>query len=34
MAGLETDLNQLKKNWKQAFAVAIGGIILPSNFCK
>lgn len=29
MAGLETDLDQLKKNWKSAFAVAVGGIILP-----
>lgn len=29
LAGLETDLNQLKKNWKAAFAVAIIGIILP-----
>lgn len=29
MAGLETDLDQLKKNWKPAFAVAVGGIILP-----
>lgn len=29
IAGLETDLEQLKKNWKSAFAVAIGGIILP-----
>lgn len=29
IAGLETDLDQLKKNWKSAFAVAIGGIILP-----
>ncbi|MBD8501034.1 cation:proton antiporter [Paenibacillus arenosi] len=29
IAGLETDLDQLKRNWKSAFAVAIGGIILP-----
>lgn len=29
IAGLETDLDQLKKNWKSAFAVAVGGIILP-----
>lgn len=29
MAGLETDLDQLRKNWKSAFAVAVGGIILP-----
>jgi len=29
LAGLETDLNQLKKNWKAAFAVAILGILLP-----
>lgn len=29
MAGLETDLEQLKKNWKPAFAVAVGGILLP-----
>ncbi|MCE5170049.1 cation:proton antiporter [Paenibacillus profundus] len=29
IAGLETDLEQLRKNWKSAFAVAIGGIILP-----
>ncbi|WP_019423670.1 cation:proton antiporter [Paenibacillus sp. OSY-SE] len=29
IAGLETDLDQLKKNWKAAFAVAIGGVILP-----
>ncbi|MDO7906373.1 cation:proton antiporter [Paenibacillus sp. JX-17] len=29
LAGLETDLDQLKRNWKSAFAVAIGGIILP-----
>ncbi|KGP77559.1 MULTISPECIES: cation:proton antiporter [Paenibacillus] len=29
IAGLETDLDQLKKNWKSAVAVAIGGIILP-----
>ncbi|UPK43277.1 cation:proton antiporter [Paenibacillus pabuli] len=29
IAGLETDLEQLKKNWKASFAVAVGGIILP-----
>ncbi len=29
IAGLETDLEQLRKNWKAAFAVAIGGIIMP-----
>ncbi len=29
IAGLETDLDQLRKDWKAAFAVAIGGIILP-----
>lgn len=29
IAGLETDLEQLKQNWKSALAVAIGGIILP-----
>ncbi|WP_145410541.1 cation:proton antiporter [Paenibacillus xylanexedens] len=29
IAGLETDLDQLKKNWKSAFAVAVGGVILP-----
>ncbi|TVX94496.1 cation:proton antiporter [Paenibacillus agilis] len=29
IAGLETDLEQLKRNWKSAFAVAIGGVILP-----
>jgi len=29
MAGLETDMDQLKKNWKSSFAVAVGGIILP-----
>ncbi|SEU14984.1 cation:proton antiporter [Paenibacillus sp. NFR01] len=29
IAGLETDLEQLKKNWKAAFAVAVGGIVLP-----
>ncbi|MGG1516931.1 cation:proton antiporter [Paenibacillus oryzisoli] len=29
IAGLETDLEQLKQTWKSAFAVAIGGIILP-----
>lgn len=29
IAGLETDLEGLKKNWKSAFAVAVGGVILP-----
>ncbi len=29
IAGLETDLDQLKRNWKASFAVAVGGIILP-----
>jgi len=29
IAGLETDLDQLRKNWKSALAVAVGGIILP-----
>ncbi len=29
MAGLETDMVQLRKNWKPALAVALGGIILP-----
>ncbi|WP_456287688.1 cation:proton antiporter [Paenibacillus sp. AK002] len=29
IAGLETDLEQLKNNWKSAVAVAVGGIILP-----
>ncbi|RXZ82869.1 cation:proton antiporter [Paenibacillaceae bacterium] len=29
IAGLETDLDQLRKNLKPAFAVAVGGIILP-----
>lgn len=29
IAGLETDLDELKRNWKSAFAVAVGGIILP-----
>ncbi|MFC3803550.1 cation:proton antiporter [Cohnella sp. GCM10012308] len=29
IAGLETDLNQLRENWKSAFAVAVAGIILP-----
>ncbi|MEW4428167.1 monovalent cation:proton antiporter-2 (CPA2) family protein [Paenibacillus pabuli] len=29
IAGLETDLDQLKKNWRSAVAVAVGGIILP-----
>lgn len=29
IAGLETDLDQLRKNWLPSFAVAFGGIILP-----
>jgi len=29
IAGLETDMEQLRRNWKSAFAVAVGGIILP-----
>ncbi|URN94476.1 MAG: cation:proton antiporter [Candidatus Pristimantibacillus lignocellulolyticus] len=29
IAGLETDIEQMKKTWKSALAVAIGGIILP-----
>lgn len=29
LAGLETDLEQLKRNWKAAFAVAVGGVIVP-----
>ncbi|BFH67440.1 MAG: cation:proton antiporter [Paenibacillus dendritiformis] len=29
IAGLETDLDQLKQNWKASVAVALGGIILP-----
>ncbi|SFF16090.1 transporter, monovalent cation:proton antiporter-2 (CPA2) family [Paenibacillus catalpae] len=29
IAGLETDLEQLRKNWKPSFAVAFGGILLP-----
>jgi len=29
IAGLETDLAQLKRNWKSSLAVAVGGIILP-----
>lgn len=29
IAGVETDLQQMKENWKAAFAVAIGGVILP-----
>ncbi len=29
IAGLETDLDQLRKNWKSAFAVAVGGILFP-----
>lgn len=29
IAGLETDLDQLRQNWKAALAVAVGGVILP-----
>ncbi|WP_150270425.1 cation:proton antiporter [Paenibacillus tepidiphilus] len=29
IAGLETDLEQLRRNWKSAVAVAVGGIVLP-----
>ncbi|MBG9795474.1 sodium:proton antiporter [Paenibacillus dendritiformis] len=29
IAGLETDLDQLKQNWKASVAVALGGIIFP-----
>lgn len=29
IAGMETDLAQLRRNWKSAFAVAVGGILLP-----
>ncbi|MDO3411048.1 cation:proton antiporter [Saccharibacillus sp. CPCC 101409] len=29
IAGLETDLDQLRRNWKSAFAVAVGGVVLP-----
>lgn len=29
IAGLETNLEQLRRQWKPAFAVAVGGIILP-----
>ncbi|ANS73432.1 sodium:proton antiporter [Paenibacillus yonginensis] len=29
IAGLETDLKQLKENWKTAVAVALGGILMP-----
>lgn len=29
IAGLETDIEQIKKTWKSALAVAMGGIILP-----
>ncbi|TNJ65348.1 cation:proton antiporter [Paenibacillus hemerocallicola] len=29
IAGLETDLDQLRRTWKSAVAVALGGIILP-----
>ncbi len=29
IAGLETDLQQLKENWKSAFAVAVLGVLFP-----
>lgn len=29
IAGLETDLDQLKQNWKASFSVAIAGVIAP-----
>lgn len=29
IAGLETDLEQLRKDWKASLSVALGGIILP-----
>ncbi|REE78566.1 monovalent cation:proton antiporter-2 (CPA2) family protein [Paenibacillus taihuensis] len=29
IAGLETDLDKLRENWKASFAVALGGIMLP-----
>ncbi|OAB42583.1 cation:proton antiporter [Paenibacillus antarcticus] len=29
IAGLETDVDQLRKDWKSALAVAVGGIFLP-----
>lgn len=29
IAGVETDLEQMKQNWKAAFAVAVGGVIMP-----
>ncbi|MFD1776588.1 cation:proton antiporter [Paenibacillus rhizophilus] len=29
IAGLETDLDQLRRSWKSSIAVAVGGIILP-----
>jgi Kef-type K+ transport system membrane component KefB len=29
IAGLETDLDQLKRNWRSSAAVAIGGIVAP-----
>ena len=29
IAGLETDLDQMRRNWQSAFAVAVAGIILP-----
>lgn len=29
IAGLETDLDQMRKDWKAAIAVAVGGVVLP-----
>lgn len=29
IAGLETDLDQLKRNWRSSVAVAVGGIVAP-----
>lgn len=29
IAGLETELKTLRENWKAAFAVAVGGVIMP-----
>jgi len=29
IAGLETDLEQMRRNWQSAFAVAVAGIIVP-----
>ncbi|WP_339314830.1 cation:proton antiporter [Paenibacillus sp. FSL R10-2734] len=36
IAGLETDLEQLKRNWKSAFAVAVAGVIFPfiGGYCS